>query len=80
MKRITINTGKKVNTKDVNVIDFTNVFEYWNGGMMIIPQAIQNIHLSDYKNNRCLSWYEKQQMHHDQLMTEFKKIFKWQKR
>jgi hypothetical protein len=78
MIRLKITTGKNISTEECKVIDFTNVLDYWNGGMHIVPQAIRNMHLSDYKNNKCLTWYEKQQLHHDQLMTEFKKIFKWQ--
>jgi len=78
MIRLKVKTEDQVNTEKCDVINFTNVFDFWKGGMHVIPASIKNMHLSDYKNNKCLSWYEKQQIHHDTLMAEFKKIFGWQ--
>lgn len=80
MEHIKIKTSKKADLSKMKVIDLTNVFEYWTGAMLIIPQAIRGIDIVDYKNNKCLTWYERQKLHHDQIMEEFKNIFKWQKK
>ncbi len=71
---------KKTDLKKFKVLNFQKMFEYWCGAMTIMPQALKTMSLSDYKNNKCLTWYERQKQHHDQVMEEFKNIFKWQKK
>ena len=56
------------------------MFEYWQGAFKIIPESLQNLPNKNYENNKCLTWYERQEMNHDKVMKEFKRIFQWQKK
>ena len=56
------------------------MFEYWLGSFQIIPEALQNLPHEEYKNTKCLTWYETQVLNHDTIMNEFKRIFGWQKK
>lgn len=79
MEHIKIKTSKKADLSQLKVLDFTPLFEWMTGALIIIPQALKSIELTDYQNTRCLTWYERQKEHHDQVMKEFKNIFQWQK-
>lgn len=80
MEHIKIKTSKKADLSKMKVIDMTNMFEYWTGALTIIPGTIKAIEFVNYENNKCLTWYERQKLHHDKVMEEFKNIFKWQKK
>lgn len=81
MDCIKVNIGKQRKTfTKIKVLDFTPMSEYWKGALILIPNTIKTIEISDYKNNKCLSWYEKQVEHHDKVMAEFKRIFSWRKK
>tara|TARA_R110002153_G_scaffold39251_8_gene113150 strand:- start:274 stop:534 length:261 start_codon:yes stop_codon:yes gene_type:complete len=75
--------GSKAKTQSFDgfkVLNFTPMFEYWLGSFYIIPEALQNLPHEEYKNNKCLTWYETQVLNHDKVMNEFKRIFGWQKK
>lgn len=81
MEHIKITTKKnRTDLSKLKIFNFMPMSEYWIGGFLVLPQVLKNMHLVKYKNQRCLTWYEKQKMHHDQLMVEFKNIFGWQKK
>jgi hypothetical protein len=61
------------------MILITPMYDYWIGGMILIPQSLKLLPNKIYKSKRILSWYEKQKINHDQVMDEFKRIFSWQK-
>ena len=72
--------AKKKSLKGLKVLNFTPMFEYWQGAFKIIPESLQNLPNKNYENNKCLTWYERQEMNHDKVMKEFKRIFQWQKK
>ncbi len=81
MEYLKITTGKRrKGFPKMKVLDFTPMRDYWKGALVIMPSTIKTIELGDYKNNKCLSWYDKQVEHHDKVMAEFKRIFSWRKK
>ena len=81
MEHLKIKTSnKQVKFSKMKVLDFSPMFKYWTGGCMLVAKTLKNMEFTDYKHNRCLTWYERQKEYHDQVMEEFKNIFKWQKK
>jgi hypothetical protein len=81
MEHLKIKTSaKEVKFPKMKVLDFTTMSQYWAGGCAIMPEALKNMEFTNYENNKCLTWYERQKEHHDQIMEEFKNIFKWRKK
>ena len=72
--------AKKQSFEDFKVLNFKPMNEYWCGAMIIIPEVISSISNGLYKNNKCLTWYERQVDKDKKKMNEFKNIFKWLKR
>ena len=66
--------------KDFKVLNFNPIFEYWSGAMYIIPEVIKSLPNDLYKNNKCLSWYEKQVQKDKERMNQLKKLFPWLKK
>ena len=81
MEHLKIKTStKEVKFPKMKVLDFSPMSKYWTGGCMLVAETLKNMEFTNYENNKCLTWYERQQYHHDKVMEEFKKIFKWQKK
>ena len=80
MEYIKIQTDTRCDWSGITTPRLNGHFKFWEESMMVIPNVIDNISESDYLNNRTLTWYEKQVQHHDKVMKEFKRIFRWQKK
>lgn len=80
MEHIKIKTEKQVEWHGLEISDFSKTNEFWMGTLLMIPNLIELIKETDYSNNRVLTWYEKQVENHDNVMKEFKRIFRWQKK
>ena len=80
MEHIKIKIGKEpVDMSGLVNLNFKPLFDYWMGAMHIIPQALQLIGDTSYTNNKCLSWYERQEMKNKKMMSKFKKQMTWLK-
>ena len=49
--------AKKKSLKGFKVLNFTPIFEYWQGAFKIIPEALQNLPHDKYEKNKCLNFY-----------------------
>jgi len=72
--------AKETESLKLPILNFRQMYEYWMGSMALIPVTLKNMEFSDYENNKCLTWYDRQKLHHDKVMEEFKNLFKWQKK
>ena len=81
MEHIKITTTENnTDLSKLKIFNFMPMSEYWIGSFLVLPYVLKNMHLVEYKNKKCLTWYEKQQHHHDLIVGEFKNIFGWQKK
>jgi len=81
MEHILVKKSKNNNWKKFTAptIDITPMWGYWQGGLLLVPKALELIANTKYQNNKILSWYDRQKKNHDKVMAEFKRIFGWQK-
>jgi len=55
MEHIRITISKKANFTTLKRLDFTPMFQYWNGAMKFIPKVLKYLPNDLYENNKCLT-------------------------
>ncbi|QDP56666.1 MAG: hypothetical protein Unbinned3205contig1001_1 [Prokaryotic dsDNA virus sp.] len=77
---ITLRKQKRKRIANIGKIDLKVINDYWLGSMQITPQSIELLPNKLYLGNKCLDWFDKIKLYHDNKMKEFNRLFKWQKK